>query len=126
MRSRTVEGFTLKRTRLVIVTKIEQNSGQVALGGKRVRMVRSSLADAAFQNLAQNHAGLFQMTLLEHDFPERAEQINSHRMFALQAGSCVIQSLVQYADGPVDIARTPEGNGQVVNHRESLGIVSPK
>jgi len=120
-----LEGFPGKPTGLLILAKVEQDGGQIAFGRQGTWMIRAGVPDAAFQDLAQNRAGLLEMTLFEHDFPEGTEYIHPHRMFACEGGRQVIEGLVQQTNGSVDITGTPEGNGQFVDHRESLRIVGP-
>jgi len=65
----------------------------VALGCKPVRMVRARMPNPAFQYLAMNHASLFQMMLVDHDFSEQAERVDPQGMVCSQGRSKATSSL---------------------------------
>jgi hypothetical protein len=70
-----------------------------------------------------NHPGLLQMMVLEHDFPEGTEHIDSHGMLGSEGRSEAMEGLIQQTDGSIDLTGAPERQGQLVDYAESMGMI---
>ena len=113
--------FPFQQACFLVFAKLEEDSGQVALGREGIGMIRSGVLNAEFQHFPEDLIGGFEMTLFEQDRPQRAQGIQSYRVLGAEGR----ESLIQEANGGIDFAGTPKGDGKFVDRLQSIGMTRP-
>jgi hypothetical protein len=91
----SLECFLLKPGRLVVLTKFVEHRGEITFGFKRSTMIRARMSNTTFQHFALNRLSLLQLALLEQDFAEGAEEIDSNTMVTSKSRGHEIEGLIQ-------------------------------